>query len=119
MSDNEVKFDGLVAEIISDREVVVNKGSQDGISVGEMFIVFCLGQEIHDPKTGESLGILEEIKGKGKVIHVQERMCTIQTYEFDSVKRPSNLFLFSEEENRIYRKFVDVNRGDYVRNIVG
>ena len=115
MSENAVKHDGLVAEIISDRKVVLNKGSQDGISDGDKFVVFRLGQEIHDPKTGESLGILEEIKGKGKVIHVQERMCIIQTYEFGEVERPLTSFI--GEKSRVYRKFVDVQRGDYVRNI--
>ena len=113
MSNNAVKYDGLVAEAPSEREIVLNKGSQDGISDGDKFVVFSLGEEIHDPKTGESLGILEEIKGKGKVIHVQERICTIQTYEFDVVKSPMVLL----SANRVYREFVDVKIGDYARKI--
>ena len=122
MSDDAVKHDGLVAEIISNRRVVLNKGSQDRISRGDKFIVFNLGEEVHDPKTGESLGVLEKIKGKGEVIHVQDRMCTIETYEFDTVPAPTSIFGLSallqmERTNKVYRDFVGVQRGDYARKI--
>ena len=63
MSDDTVKHDGLVCDIISDRIVVLNKGAQDGISQGNKFVVFSLGEEICDPKTGESLGIFGKCQG--------------------------------------------------------
>ena len=81
MSDDLVKHDGVVCEILSNRRVVLNRGTQDGISEGDEFVVFSLGEEISDPKTGESLGMLEKIKGKGEVVHVQDRMCTLETYD--------------------------------------
>ena len=128
MSDDTVKYDGLVAKIIDERRVVLNKGSRDHISNGDRFIVFNLGGEIHDPETGESLGILEEIKGKGEVIHVQDHMCTIQTYESDIVPVPQLTtgasismppIFQGERKERVYRTFVDVGRGDYARKIRG
>ena len=80
--------------------------------------MFSLGQEIHDPRTGRSLGKLEEIKGKGRVIHVQERISTIQTYEFDTVlENPIIAVATFRKERRVYREFVDVQRGDYARRI--
>ena len=129
MADIEVKYDGydgLVAKIHNKRKVVLNKGLHDGISDGDKFVVFSLGEEVHDPKTGESLGILEEIKGKGEVIHVQDHMCTIQTYEFDMVPMPitisaaqavSRLLYQEPEKKKDYREFVDVQCGDYARKI--
>ena len=120
--DDAVKHDGLVCDIISNRRVVLNRGARDGISEGDEFVVFNLGEEISDPKTGESLGILEKIKGKGEVIHVQERMCTIETYEFDTVSSPTPTFGLSallkvERTEKVYRNFVGVQRGDYARKI--
>ena len=123
MSDDAVKHDGLVAKIISERKVVLNKGSQDGISDGDQFVVFSLGEEIHDPKTSESLGILEDIKGKGEVIHVQNHMCTIETYEFDMEPVSINRALswaapfHVKETKKVYCEFVNVRLGDYVRKI--
>lgn len=119
MSDNAVKYDALVAKIISERRVVLNKGEQDGISDGDDFVVFSLGEEVHDPKTGESLGIMEKVKGKGEVIHVQDNMCTIQTYEFDMVPvaTPWPSDLYGERKKKVYEKFVDVQLGDYARKI--
>ena len=47
MSENAVvKHDALVAEIINMRKVVLNKGARDGISTGDRFIVFSLGEEV-------------------------------------------------------------------------
>ena len=121
-----VKHDGLVAKICNERKVVLNKGSNDGISSGDKFVVFNLGEEVHDPKTGESLGILEEIKGKGEVIHAQDHMCTIETYEFEMEPMPSSIPLtrwnpppifFQGEKRKVYREFVDVQCGDYARKI--
>ena len=115
--DDAVKHDGLVCDIISNRRVVLNKGARDGISKDDEFVVFNLGEEISDPKTGESLGILEKIKGKGEVIHVQDRMCTIETYEFDTVPAPTLTHSLFKTERKVYRNFVGVQRGDYARKI--
>ena len=137
MSENAVEHDALVAEVLGPRKVVLNKGRLDGISTGNKFIVLGLGGEIHDPKTGESLGILEEIKGKGEVTHVQDHICTIETYEFEietvSVSPPLSSFslsslplssfllpsfpLLEEKKKKVYREFVGVKLGDYARKI--
>ena len=118
IADIKVKHDGLVAEILSERRVVLNKGEEDGISDGDEFVVFTLGEEIHDPKTGESLGILENIKGKGEVIHVQDHMCTIETYEYDMVPGSNPLVPpLYRNEIKVYREFVNVQCGDYVRKL--
>ena len=122
MADNAIQHDGLVAKVIDSQKVVLNKGAQDGISEGDRFVVFSLGEEVHDPKTGESLGMLEEVKGKGKVVHVQDCVCTIETYEFDMMPASPSIFATVSEKmygrkEPLYRKFVDVQRGDYARRL--
>ena len=123
MSDATVNHDCLVARIVNDQKVVLNKGAQDGISNGNRFVVFSIGEEIHDPITGESLGLLENIKGKGEVIHVQDRVSTIAPYEFDMEPRSKNEILsllqpyYRKELHKVYRDFVNVKVGDYARKI--
>ena len=61
--------------------LVINKGIEDKVYTGQTYLVFELGEELFDPDTTESLGELEIVKGKGKVIHVQDRISTIETIE--------------------------------------
>lgn len=58
-------------------EIVVNIGSADGISMKDTFLVYVIGNEIKDPDTGESLGQLEIVRGRGKAKHVQSNMTTV------------------------------------------
>lgn len=117
----DVRHDAVVAKALNnERRVVLNKGSNDGIQKGDDFIVFGSGNEIVDPSTGISLGILEEIKGKGRVIHVQEKMCTIETYEYDNEIVSNSLGVYSffgPRKVRVYRDFEDIEVGDLARKI--
>ena len=69
----------IVVAIASDSKLVINRGRSDGIKKGDRFLVYRLGREINDPSTGRSLGVLEEVKGYGTAVHVQEQMTTIQS----------------------------------------
>ena len=66
-----------VAKIINEYEVVINQGSDNGISKEDNFLVYNLGEELFDPDTKESLGHLEIICGRAKVKHAQDRLTTI------------------------------------------
>lgn len=68
---------GKVAKVNDDGGLVVNLGSTSGVSVGDRFLVYRLGEEILDPDTGESLGALEMVVGPAKAVHVQEKMSTL------------------------------------------
>jgi len=72
-----------VVAILGSTQVVINRGSDDGVKVGARYVVYSLGSEVFDPDTKESLGQIELVKGKGEVIHTQARMATLETYEFD------------------------------------
>lgn len=61
------------------KKVVINAGRKDGIKLGDKFMIYSLGDEICDPITKDRLGVLEIVKGRGKAIHVQENISTIES----------------------------------------
>lgn len=72
-----------VVSVIDDYKVVLNAGANQGIKLGQRYMIYTLSnEEIIDPDTNESLGFLEIVKGTGKVTHVQEKMCTIESIEY-------------------------------------
>lgn len=88
-------MDIKVAKIIDEYTLVLNKGGRDGIKVGQRFLIYSIGDEILDPDTKESLGILEIVKGTGRVIHLQEKMATIgsdmKSSPFRTVRRVKDI----------------------------
>ncbi|MCX7123553.1 MAG: hypothetical protein NTV32_07840 [Gammaproteobacteria bacterium] len=104
-------------------EVVINKGSLDGIREGQAFLVYVTGEEIFDPDTGKSLGTLEIVRGQGNASHVQETITTIRSRNRDSY--PSgvlfNLSLFDPFSNDKQAgnliPFNNVQKGDLVKPI--
>ena len=85
-------FRAKVIKLVKDKhddiyQVVINKGSDAGVNEGDKVIVYEQdSEELFDPDTNESLGFMEIIKGRGKVIHVQEKMSTIESIEFHTTK---------------------------------
>lgn len=85
-------------------QVSLNIGRINGVELNDTFLIYSLSDhEIIDPDTNESLGFLEFVKGKGKVTHVQEKLCTVSsnTYKKPSSTRtitkhvPSSIFALS------------------------
>jgi hypothetical protein len=71
-------FPATVIKVIDAYRVVINKGSRDGINIGQRFQIYAETDELlQDPVTLESLGNLEISRGTGKVIYVQEKWATI------------------------------------------
>ncbi len=66
-----------VAKVNNDKNIVINKGSNAGIEMGQVFLVYKVGDEVFDPETEQSLGYIEIVKGKGTVTHLQDTMATI------------------------------------------
>jgi len=75
---------GKVARILSDEEVFLNVGSEDGVTEGMEFVIFSVseGDRIIDPETGADLGAIETTKGRVKVHHVQNRMSRARTLTY-------------------------------------
>ena len=77
---NNKQINGQVAWISEDSmSVAINKGTLDGVVKGMRFLIYKVGEELFDPVTHKSLGNLEIVCGEGVVIHVQERISTIQS----------------------------------------
>jgi hypothetical protein len=64
-----------VVKIISDMELVVNAGSNQGIQKDQVLEIFIPGEEVVDPETNKVLGTLDTIKAYLNVKHVFPLMC--------------------------------------------
>ncbi len=60
-------------------EVVINRGARDGVTIGDRFLIYGEGPHVRDPDTGEDLGRIELVRGRGAVVHVQDHLATIRT----------------------------------------
>lgn len=73
-------FPGAVAKVIDEYTIVINRGSEHGISKGDHFLIYSVDPiELTDPETGKSLGCLEIVKGTGSAVHVQAKMTTVKS----------------------------------------
>lgn len=73
-------FPANVADIINPLRLVINRGENDGIRLQQRVLVYSISdEEIKDPNTGESLGYLEIVKGTGRVVHLQDKLATIES----------------------------------------
>jgi hypothetical protein len=71
-------FPATVVKVLETDRVVINRGTQDGVAVGQQYIVYILDNDVLvDPSTGEELGRLEIIKGVGRVTQVQDRIAVL------------------------------------------
>ncbi len=81
MSEDKTK--AVVAKVIDDFHVVLNRGRIHGVQEGDKYQIYYLGDEdIIDPETNKSLGKLEYIVGVGKVTNVQDNMCILESSEY-------------------------------------
>lgn len=75
----DVPWEGKVAAVTGKGDIVVNRGSQDGIKEGNIFYLFKPGEDLKDPDTGESLGRDKDVLlGRVEVIWVGEKACRIK-----------------------------------------
>lgn len=111
-----------VAHVSNEFEVVINKGDADGIRKGQVFLLFAEGPEINDPVTGNSLGALEVIRGRGEVIHLQKRMATVRCSDktpiYANTSSLSNFRFMAQQPIRYEDKaFKGIRVGDYARPV--
>ncbi|MBU0494385.1 MAG: hypothetical protein KKB13_21255 [Chloroflexi bacterium] len=126
---SERKEDAQVVHIESTTRITINRGEHDGVNLGDKYLIYRLGPTIDDPETGESLGELEILVGRGKVIHPMDKMATLETESRTVTRRvrtiPSpfsgiaGVFGPREvvEETVPGEEFYDVERGDLARKI--
>ena len=79
MSD---RYFAKVASVRDNYTVVINKGSDNGVKEGDRFLLVGVGEVITDPDTGEALEHLELVRGKATAIHVQNKVATLESCEY-------------------------------------
>lgn len=80
------KLKGVVAQIVSDRELILNRGSADGVKSGMYFKILDPSTiDIKDPETQEVLGSISRIKIVVRAAEVAERITIAQTFRTKEV----------------------------------
>jgi hypothetical protein len=75
MENESLPIEGYVARIVTDDELIINKGSADGVNVNMIFSVLDpRTQDIRDPITGENLGSIERHKAQVRVTRISDRI---------------------------------------------
>ena len=102
-----------IAKIIDVYQVVVNAGSNDLIHDDDCLEVYQPGQEVTDPDTGESLGTLDFVKAKLRVVNVFPKMCVCENRETEQKSFFSNISqgLFFEETLPMNVQTTDISGG--------
>ena len=74
-------IEAKVAQILNDRELVINRGSDDGVAMEMKFKILETSDVIVDPDTREELGRINREKVRVKVNHVETRLSIGRTYQ--------------------------------------
>lgn len=77
---------GKVARVNSDRELIINRGSDDGVVDETYFYVRGEPLAINDPDTGDVLGEVSPIKIVVRAEEVSEKFCIARTFRSRRVK---------------------------------
>ena len=72
--------EGKVAEVLNDREVVINRGEDHGVKLGTRFKLMET-LRIKDPDTRDIIGEITREKLRLKVVHLEQSMSIARTYE--------------------------------------
>jgi|ERR1051326_2045949 hypothetical protein len=73
------QVEGKIAAILSPAKVVINKGSKDGIEVGDYFYIYSELGPFTDPDSKQTLGSTKQIWGRVEVSVVENRFCIAET----------------------------------------
>lgn len=77
---------GKVAEVVSDREVILNRGSNHGVEAGDYFAILdpdTVG--VTDPDTGEALGDIRVVKIVVQAVEVAPKLTLARTFRTQTV----------------------------------
>lgn len=74
-------------------QVTMNRGSESGVEVGQVYEVFVPGSAMIDPDTGEQLGAEEIHIGWGRVVDAGARISRLQAIEDLGIDRGASLRL--------------------------
>lgn len=71
---------GRVASVASDRELIINRGAQHGVTEGMYFQVKGSPADVVDPESGEVIGTISKVKVIVRVDEVADKFCIARTF---------------------------------------
>lgn len=75
-------IEGQVAEVLNSRDLVINRGEENGVEQGMVFEILApQGQDIRDPETNEVLGSVGRPKVVVKVVEVEPKLAVARTFK--------------------------------------
>jgi hypothetical protein len=77
---------GFVAEVVSDREVILNRGASQGVREGQYFAILDPDTiEVTDPETGDDLGGIKVVKIVVRAVEVAPKLTLARTFRTKTV----------------------------------
>ena len=102
--------EGKVAKILGNREIVINRGRDQGVKQGMLFEIFAPeGEEVWDPDTGETLGTVEDVKARAEVTEVKDRLAVAR---LQNAQMPFEVMNLGEMQENLQRIFGQMFGGD-------
>jgi hypothetical protein len=80
MNEVDAPITGKVADVLDGYTLIINKGADDDVKVGMIFIVLGFGGDVIDPDSGKSLGPRPVEKLRVKVREVYPQFSLAETY---------------------------------------
>lgn len=82
MTTTANRIRGSVAKILDAREIIINRGAEDGVEAGMKFAVLDPEEdEVTDPETGEVLGVIHRPRLRVIVHRVERRLSFARTFD--------------------------------------
>jgi hypothetical protein len=100
---------GKVAQILSEYELALNIGSDNGVEKGMRFAIHSSPIAIFDPDTKEEMGQITLEMEHVEVYEVQKRFSLARTFSFTGISVPYPS-LFTQSQKKL-----SVDRGDLVK----
>lgn len=72
-----------VIKVPNENTVVINRGSDNGVKLGQTYLICGIGEELFDLETKESLGLLELARGTGTSSHIQPKMSQLVSDQYE------------------------------------
>lgn len=111
-------MEAKVVRVINTNKIAINQGSSSGIREDEYFLIYELDpDDIIDPENGKNLGKLEIPKGHARVVHVQEKLSTLECVNIEDVPSKNFLIAAFRVRDKAPLRFDDVKVGDFARKI--
>lgn len=86
------KIVAKVAKVLDNRTLVINAGSNKGVSLNMKFLISsALNSQVVDPDTKEIIGEVAIPKVKVEIIRVDEKYSIAETYEYKTVNEGGSM----------------------------